>query len=325
MRISTSQMYYRGTTNMLDTQSEMYRTQNQLSTGRKILTPRDNPVDSTVALMTTQAKEVNGTFLKNQGTASDRLAYTDNLLGSVSDLLKDVIARGVQGGNSSYSDQQKQAIAEELRRRFDGLVDLANTKDGAGNYVFAGNMTNVKPFAVAGRGAGYTDPFDLATPSVTYSGDAGRRNLQVEASQEVATSESGLDVFVRVMDENGSLVGRSVFDSLQNMIDVLDTSSGLVPPTTRQAVYDQALDDLHAALDHVARTRASVGGRMVQMESLTNAGSDLAVQYDTQLANLEGLDYAEAISRLNQQQLQLQASQQSFVKVSQLSLFSLIS
>jgi len=317
MRISTSQMYYSGTSNILNGQADMYKTQNQLSTGRKILSPRDNPVDSTLALMTTQAKEVNGTFLKNQGTASDHLAYVDSQLGAVTDLLQDVISRSVQGGNSSYSDQQKQAIAEELKRRFEGLVDIANTKDGAGEYIFSGNRTNVQPFSVTGSGGNY----DLAgTTSVSYGGDDGRRLLHVEASQTVATSESGQEVFMRVMDSDGNLSGRSVFDSLQNMIDALDSASGVVPAPS----YDQALDDLHTALDHVSRIRASVGSRMNQMDALTSAGADVAVQYDTRLANLEGLDYAEAISRLSQQKMQLEASQLSFTKVTQLSLFSLL-
>lgn len=317
MKVSTSQMFYSGTSNMLNNQAAVYRTQNQLSTGRAILSPRDNPVDSALALMTTQAKEVNASFLKNQGTASDRLAYLDAQLEQVSDLLQDVIARSVQGGNSSYGDADKQAIAEELKRRFEGLVDLANSKDATGAYVFAGNRTNAVPFAVTGSVGNYS----LAgTPVVTYTGDDGQRLLQVESSQMVATSESGQNVFMRVMDADGNLNGRSVFDALQNMIDALDTSSGVTPTPS----YDQALDDLHASLDHISRIRAGVGARMNQMDSLTSAGSDMAVQYETQLAKLEGLDYAEAISRLSQQQMQLQASQLSFKKTSELSLFDII-
>jgi flagellar hook-associated protein 3 FlgL len=318
MRVSTSQIFYSGTSSILNGQSDLYKTQNQLSTGRRILTPRDDPVDSTLALMATQSKEVNESFLKSQGTASDHLAFLDTQLGAVSDLLQDVVSRAVQGGNDTYSAQQKQAIAEELKRRFEGLVDLANTRNAAGEYVFSGNRTNVEPFSVSGSGGNYS----LAGPTrVSYNGDDGQRRLQVEVSQTVATTESGQEVFMRVVDADGSLNGRSVFDAVQNMIDTLDSSSGVSPAPS----YDQALDDLHDALDHVSRIRASVGARMNQMDALTEAGSDLAVQYENKLSKLQDLDYAEAISRLNQQQMQLQASQASFVKTSQLSLFDLIS
>ena len=142
MRISTSQMYYSGTSNILNGQSDLYKTQNQLSTGRRILTPRDNPVDSTLALMTTQSKEVNSTFLKNQGTASDHLAFLDTQLGAVSELLTSAIERSVQGGNSSYSTQQKQAIAEELKRSFLCIVVLAISRDFTFYYVFGCKFKN---------------------------------------------------------------------------------------------------------------------------------------------------------------------------------------
>ena len=125
---------------------------------------------------------------------------------------------------------------------------------------------------------------------------------------------------MRVLSADGTLNGRSVFDALQNMIDYLDSSSGVTPVPD----YKQALGDLQDSLDHISRIRASVGARMNQVDSLTSAGGDLAVQYETRLADLEGLDYAEAISRLNQQQMQLQASQQSFAKTSSLSLFDLL-
>lgn len=317
MRISTSQMYASGTSSILAGQADAYKTQAQLGSGRKILAPRDNPVDSALALMTTQAKDVNQTFMDNQGVAADRLSYLDTKLGNVSDLLLDVIERGAQGGNPTYSAQQKGAISAELKKRFENLVDIANSTDGTGEYIFSGNSTNTKPFSVDGTGGNYS----LAGGIVSYKGDGGRHLVQVESSQTVSTSESGQTVFMRVVNPDGSLNGRSVFDALKNMIDILDPASGVIPVPN----YTQALDDLKSSLSHISRERASIGAQMNQVEALTNAGGDLAVQFDTRLGKLEGLDYAEAISRLNQQTVQLQASQQSFVKVSQLSLFNLIS
>ena len=196
----------------------------------------------------------------------------------------------------------------------------------AGEYVFAGNRTNQQPFKVDGTGGNYKFPVNtggvpVGVTKVSYAGDDGRRLLQVEASQTVATSASGQEVFMRVQDANGKLNGGSVFDALQNMIDILDPGSGVTPLPD----YSKTLGDLQDSLDHILRIRASVGASMNQMDSLTNSGSDLSVQYETRLASLEGLDYAEAISRLSQQQTQLQASQQSFVKTTQLKLFDLIS
>lgn len=317
MRVSTNQMFYSGTSNILNGQGDLYKTQNQLSTGRRILSPRDNPVDSTVALMTTQSKEVNATFMKNQEMAGETLSAMENQLGQATDLLQNILSRSIQGGNSSYNPQQKQAIAEELKRNLESLIDVANARDGEGNYLFAGNVTNAKPFAVTGSGGNYSLG---GTTLVTYSGDDGTRTLQVGPSQDIATSESGQQVFMRITNASGDVQGRSIFDAVKNMIDNLDSSSGVTPAPS----YDQALGDLHAALDHVSRIRASVGASLNQLEALNTASGDMSVQYESRLAKVEGLDYAEAISRLSQQQMQLQAAQQSFAKTSQLSLFNQI-
>ncbi len=314
MRISTSQMYAQGTANIISGQSEAYRTQEQLGTGRKILAPRDNPVDSALALMTEQAKGVNQTFMDNQSAAAARLSFMETQLGSISDLLTSAIERGAQGGNPDYTALQKQPISDELKRHFGTLVNIANSTDGTGEYIFSGNRTATKPFVDNGTSGNHS----LTNTIISYAGDDGRHLVQVESSQTVSTSESGQAVFMRVTNPDGSLNGRSVFDALKNMINTLDGVAGA--PS-----HAQSLQDLQNSLAHISKTRGNLGAQLNQVESLTTAGSDLSLQFDTRLSKLQGLDYAEAISRFNQQTVQLQASQQSFAKVSQLSLFNLIS
>jgi flagellar hook-associated protein 3 FlgL len=308
-------MYAQGTANIISGQSDAYRTQEQLGTGRKILAPRDNPVDSALALMTEQAKGVNQTFMDNQGAAAARLSFMETQLGSVSDLLTSAIERGAQGGSPDYTALQRQPIADELKRYFGTLVNLANSTDGTGEYIFSGNSTATKPF-VDGNPTG---PHSLASnANVLYKGDDGRHLVQVESTQTVTTSESGQAVFMRVTNPDGSLNGRSVFDALKNMINSLGAPFD-------PALQAQSLEDLKNSLGHISKARGNIGAQLNQVESLTTAGTDLSLQFDTRLSKLQGLDYAEAISRFNQQTVQLQASQQSFAKVSQLSLFNLIS
>ena len=315
MRISTSQMYAQGTANIISGQSDAYRTQEQLGTGRKILAPRDNPVDSALALMTEQAKGVNQTFMDNQSEATSRLSFMETQLGSISDLLTSAIERAAQGSNPDYTSLQKQPISDELKRHFGTLLNIANSTDGTGEYIFSGNSTATKPFVDSGA----TGPHSLTTNTiVSYNGDDGRHLVQVESTQTVSTSESGQGVFMRVTNPDGSLNGRSVFDALKNMINNLDGVAGA--PSAAQSV-----DDLKNSLGHILKVRGNLGAQLNQVESLTTAGNDLSLQFDTRLSKLQGLDYAEAISRFNQQTVQLQASQQSFAKVSQLSLFNLIS
>jgi flagellar hook-associated protein 3 FlgL len=114
----------------------------------------------------------------------------------------------------------------------------------------------------------------------------------------------------------------SVFATLSQFISTLETGDN------SSAAYKNAMLNIGANLDqalqHVLDNRAVVGARMAELDDLTNLGKDLDVQYKTQISDLVDLDYASAISELSKNQLQLQAAEQSFVKVTSLSLFNFI-
>jgi len=320
MRVSTSQIFNAGTLGIQQNQSDLYTLQNQMSTGRRILTPADDPIGASQALLTTQSQGVNKQFLDNQAAASTQLNLVSSKLGSVGDELQNIYEKAVQAGNGSYGAGDRGAIATELKQRLTNLVSLANSKDASGLYVFSGFQTNVQPFQITGSGGNYQTS-SPANPLATYQGDAGVQSLQVSSSQTMAITENGSDLFLKVRDSQGNLTGRSMFDSIQNMIDILDPSSGI---PFSQASYNKSLGDIQASIDHVSTTQASVGARMQSLDSLTAVGQDVSVLYDQQLSNLQDLDYTKAISDLSKKTMQLQAAQQTFKQTSQLSLFSIL-
>ena len=83
-----------------------------------------------------------------------------------------------------------------------------------------------------------------------------------------------------------------------------------------------ALTNLDQATDNILRVRAQIGSRMAEIDSISSVNEDLNLQYQQTLSQLQDLDYAKAISDLTRKQTDLQAAQQSFVKMSQLSLFN---
>ena len=93
MRISTSMMFDTGTQNMLQLQTGLYKLQNQMSTGRRILTPADDPVAAAQALEISQRQSINAQFLDNQGSAASELSNLESTLRSVSDLISNVISK----------------------------------------------------------------------------------------------------------------------------------------------------------------------------------------------------------------------------------------
>lgn len=319
MRVSTSLIFNTGTSGIQNLQSSLYRLQNQLSTGRRILAPEDDPIGASESLQVGQSKAVNSQYLNNQANASTKLSYLDSTLSGVQDELLAIKDRAIQAGNASYSPEQRGMIAEELKQRMSSLISYANTQDGEGQYIFSGYKTATQPFQI---NAGGTPPYALGAQTyVSYSGDSGRLALQVTASQQMATSENGQDVFMQVKDAQGNPTGRSLFDSLQNMINILDPSSGQPFDST---MYSQSLADMSSAIDHVSTVRARVGANMQALDSLTANGQDIGFLYDSRLSDLQDLDYTAAISQFTQNQTQLQAAQLSFKQTSQLSLFNIL-
>lgn len=321
MRVSTSMIFNNGTIGIQNRQSDLYKVQNQLSTGRRVLTPEDDPIGASEALQVSQAKAVNSRFLDNQANASSKLAFLESTLGSVGDELQNVYERAIQAGNGTYSPEQKIMIAEELKRRMENMIGLANTRDGGGQYIFAGNKTATVPFEV---NVAATGPYDHLSSYLAYNGDSGRQTLQVTSSQEMATSDNGQSVFLEMRDVNNNVVARSMFDALQNMTEILDGTQTFATQADYQTAYETSLKDLQTSLDHVSTIRASVGARMQSLESLSSAGEDSGYLYDVRLSELQDLDYSEAISRFSRYQLQLEAAQLSFKQSSQLSLFNIL-
>lgn len=318
MRVSTSQIFEQGTLGMQRNQVNLLKTQGSIASGRRIATPEDDPVAASQVLVLTQSKEINRRFIENQGAAADRLKLTETRLGNAVDALQEILPKVIQAGNLSLNDANRAAIATELQNRRDELLAIANAQDGSGDYMFSGFKTSTKPFVASGN----SGPYNAANPYVSYQGDAGVRELEVDASRRMATGETGSEVFLNIRDSDGRVMSASVFDALQNVIDALSTPIAANP--TFQATYDTSLNQLSASIDSIQRSRSSVGARLAELDSLSSAASDIGNQFEATISSLQDLDYAQAISTLTLQQVQLESAQRSFLQISSLSLFKLL-
>ena len=118
---------------------------------------------------------------------------------------------------------------------------------------------------------------------------------------------------------------QSIFQTIGDLITTLNASSA--GPTAKAALATglaAANNNVSSALDTALTVRASGGARLKELDTLDNEGADRSLQYATRLSTLQDLDYAKAVTELTQQQVTLQAAQQSFVKIANLSLFDYI-
>jgi flagellar hook-associated protein 3 FlgL len=396
MRIATSMIFDAGVANINKQWSSLLHLQQQVASGRRILTPSDDPVAAARALEVTQSQDILTQYASNQQNATSALGLAEGQLTSVNDMFARLKELTVQAGNATLSASDRQSVAFELRARFGELLGIANAADGQGQFLFSGYMGDTQPFA------------GTVESGVAYAGDDGQRSLQVSATRMLEVSDSGKDVFMRIRNGNGDFVtdyaagntGTGVIDGGSvagnfvpdtYTISFAPSAGGLdytvtgavsgvvatgtyrsgdaitfngasltitgtpaatdtfsVAPSTSQSVFTTlgnlilalesnatqpadaakysneigfALRDLDQANDNILRVRSMIGSRMNELESLDSVNQDLQLQYQQTLSNLQDLDYAKAISDLTRKQTDLQAAQQSFMKISQLSLF----
>jgi flagellar hook-associated protein 3 FlgL len=192
MRVSTATIYDQGVFNIQRNQSELLKVQEQVSTGRRVLTPADDPVSASRALEVSQSKAITAQFARNTESATAAIGLTENSLQRYTTLLQDVKVLAVNAGNGSLTPNDRKSIATELRERYGELLGIANTTDSNGLFLFSGY-----------RGA--TQPFTETAPgTVAYNGDQGSREIQIGASAQVAVSAAGSEVFQRIRTGNGT-------------------------------------------------------------------------------------------------------------------------
>ena len=220
------------------------------------------------------------------------------MLSDVGDILQRVRELAVRANNDSHSAGDRNAIAIEVRTSLDGLLQLANSKDATGEYLFSGNKTGTRAFSDNGGG------------NFVYNGDQGVRSLKIGPTRNVSVGDAGDSVFMKVDDGAGSVA--SMFEALYDFAVDLEANN---PSTT-------TLTRLDSAIDEVLNTRASIGARLNTIDGQRNMNDAFDLLMQENRSTLEDLDYTEAISRFERQMLALQASQQSFVKIQGLSLFN---
>jgi flagellar hook-associated protein 3 FlgL len=236
MRISSSMIYDTGIRSINDQMTTLLHHQQMLSTGRRVVTPADDPVAASRALVVTEAQDINTQFATNQTNATNALNLEESQMSSLGDLLTRVRQLAVNGGDGALSPSDLKSITAELRSRFEELMGIANTTDSNGDFIFSGNMGGTKPFG------GNVDGLNAAPGNdVTYAGDSGQRNLQVSPTRYLQISDSGADIFREIPNGNGGFV--TDYAATNTGTGVIDGGSVLNPATWNAPVPPSATRD----------------------------------------------------------------------------------
>ncbi|MEJ6655298.1 MAG: flagellar hook-associated protein FlgL [Pseudomonas sp.] len=413
MRISTIQAFNTGVRGIQDNYSAVTRTQQQITSGKRILTPADDPVASVRLLQLGQEAGKLNQYKDNLTAATNSLTQEEAILNSVNNVLQRVREIALEAGNGALDAGGRQALAQELTEREGELYSLLNSQNARGEYLFGGYQSDSQPF-VKGADGRYS-----------YEGDEGQRSIQIGSAKMVAINDNGKELFVDVGNVNrvetaahpvdpesdvrislGVVENKGTYDTefypqgSVNIVIGADASSyqivngdgdvlvegaleanadggyeiryggvavtldgelaeddsfsisvGSNDNTEKRSVLDTvrllretlenpgdstedklqrrdmlsiSLQNLDNAMDKVLGVQTSLGARLNVIDSTKLENDEASLINTTVQSGLEDLDYAEALSRLSMESIVLQAAQQSFVKVSGLSLFNFL-
>lgn len=198
MRVSTSQIYNIANVSMREAQTAVTRSQEQIASGKKLMSPADDPVAAATILQLKQEMARIEQYGKNINIAENNLGVEDSALKSVVNLVQRMQELGVATGNTAVmTASDYKSFAAEVDSRIDELLGLQNTKNYSGQYIFAGYQGDTKPFVSNGMG------------QVSYHGDDGQLYLQASANVNVAVNDSGKKLFIDIPSSHNTFTAQS--------------------------------------------------------------------------------------------------------------------
>ena len=217
MRVSTNQTQDVAINAMLEQQEKLSKVQKQIATGKRIFKPSEDPIGAARVVDLKNIIETNGQYQKNIDAARARLTVEESIMGNATDILQRVRELAITANNASQTNETRNFIAEEVDQLLEEILDMANSTDGSGDYLFSGSKTNFRPFVNNENG------------EYEYQGDDTQRRLQIGPKRTIETSDSGNFVFRAIKD------GNTEFTALANKTN---TGSGIIDPGSVTGKYD---------------------------------------------------------------------------------------
>ncbi len=297
MRISTNSFFDRGAASMGSLTARADALQASIATGKKNPAPSSDAVAFRQVTVLTRAKIDATQDTANIKLAQSQLTASDSALGSIETQLQRVHELAVRASTGTLNDTEKATIAQELDAILEDLVKLANSTDGRGGPLFSGS-SEAKPYVQAADGS----------VSYTGTGEAGR--IPIGDGATIQATDSGAKLFSGIPTAAGGT--SDMFAIVRDFASSLRAGTGAGDATA----------DVKAALTQIGDSRASIGARGARLDLETQRMDDAAETRETLRSAVEDTDLTAAITELQKTLTILQATQASFTKLTELSLFN---
>lgn len=310
MRVSTLMMYQQNMGGITNSQSEWLKYGEQMSTGKRVNRASDDPVAASQAVVLSQAQAQNAQFATARTFATQRVSTEESTLKQVTTAIQSAQEKIVYAGNGTLSDDDRASLATDLQGIRDQLLNLANSTDGNGRYIFAGYKTD-------------TPPFDSKRQ---YVGGDINVEQQVDSSRSMVIGHTGNLIFDNVTSNAKPNAEQNIFTALDNAITALNVPVADADDTEKDAaaaVIDSTNRSLSNSLNNVLTVRAELGTQLNELDKLDALGDDRALAQTQQMSNLVDVDWNSTISNYTMQQTALQAAYKAFTDMQGMSLFQL--
>ncbi len=297
---STSAFYDRARGDMTSLRKQTEALQAQISSGNRLTRSSDDPVAASRLRSLARADTLSKIDTANANRATADLNIADATMSDITTAISRAKELATQAANGTLSNTQRASIGKEMAAIHDTLFSLANTQDSNGKPLFGGDNA--------------TSAYTLdASGNATYTGTARSAEVSLGQGQTVTRSLTGpefLNFKVGGVDTN-------LMATVKTLADALNAGTGDLAGAARGS-----LDALSAGLDSVTTAQTVVGSRLAWLDMTTERATSMAETRASEEQDVGGADFANSVARLQQMMTVLEASQASFTKLSQLSLFN---
>jgi len=271
MRIGTAFAHSSSSALLTEAQSRLLATQVELSSGKKVTTPSDDPVNASQISTARASLSTQISFAANQSFLNGELRQLESTVGSVGDVLSSARETLVAAGNGAYTDADRRSLAVALTSQRAQLVSLGNTRNADGQFLFSGFQSSLTPFYQSGAG-------------IAYAGDNGSRGVLVGPGLAIQSNSDGQSLFMSAPNGNGTFATAATATNLGS--GKIDTGTVVTPAALTGNGYairftsSATLDIVNTTTNTVLSSQPYVPGQAISFDGMRVAVSGTPVNGD---------------------------------------------
>jgi len=271
MRIGTAFAHSSSSALLTEAQSRLLATQAELSSGKKVTTPSDDPVNASQISTARASLSTQISFAANQSFLNGELRQLESTVGSVGDVLSSARETLVAAGNGAYTDADRRSLAVALTSQRAQLVSLGNTRNADGQFLFSGFQSSLTPFYQSGAG-------------IAYAGDNGSRGVLVGPGLAIQSNSDGQSLFMSAPNGNGTFATAATATNLGS--GKIDTGTVVTPAALTGNGYairftsSATLDIVNTTTNTVLSSQPYVPGQAISFDGMRVAVSGTPVNGD---------------------------------------------